>query len=136
MKFQLLMIDDDRITLMLHKRIVKKSNFHNACMDFDNPKEALAFLQENSEMQIPCIILLDINMPEMNGWQFLDAIQKCNFLFPIYVAMLTSSIDVSDRLLAQKYSMVFEYFCKPFDLECIEKIKNSIPDKGIFLESF
>lgn len=69
----------------------------------------------------PDIIFLDINMPRMNGYEFLDATQDIIIKKDAKVFMLTSSNQDSDRTKALEYTCVKDYVEKPFSIECLEK---------------
>ena len=113
------MIDDDDIFNYLSKRILLKSNAANSIIDFTSAKSALEFIKStNSEIDI---ILLDINMPIMNGFDFLDSfIRLANKQISVY--MLTSSIDDADMVKSLKYPCVKGYFSKPLTTDTIAQI--------------
>jgi CheY-like chemotaxis protein len=118
-KFNFLLIDDDDIFNYLSKRILLKSDVANSIIDFTNAKSALDFIKStDSEIDI---ILLDINMPIMNGFDFLDSfIQLANKQISVY--MLTSSIDDADMIKSLKYPCVKGYFSKPLTIDTIAQI--------------
>lgn len=118
-KFNFLLIDDDDIFNYLSKRILLKSNAANSIIDFTSAKSALEFIKStNSEIDI---ILLDINMPIMNGFDFLDSfIRLANKQISVY--MLTSSIDDADMIKSLKYPCVKGYFSKPLTTDTIAQI--------------
>jgi CheY-like chemotaxis protein len=118
-KFNFLLIDDDDIFNYLSKRILLKSDVANSIIDFTNAKSALDFIKStDSEIDI---ILLDINMPIMNGFDFLDSfIQLANKQISVY--MLTSSIDDADMIKSLKYPCVKGYFSKPLTTDTIAQI--------------
>ncbi len=118
-KFNFLLIDDDDIFNYLSKRILLKSNAANSIIDFTGAKSALEFIKStNSEIDI---ILLDINMPIMNGFDFLDSfIRLANKQISVY--MLTSSIDDADMIKSLKYPCVKGYFSKPLTTDTIGQI--------------
>jgi CheY-like chemotaxis protein len=118
-KFNFLLIDDDDIFNYLSKRILLKSDVANSIIDFTNAKSALDFIKStDSEIDI---ILLDINMPIMNGFDFLDSfIRLANKQISVY--MLTSSIDDADMIKSLKYPCVKGYFSKPLTTDTIAQI--------------
>lgn len=129
-KFNFLLIDDDDIFNYLSKRILLKSNAANSIIDFTNAKSALDFIRStDSEIDI---ILLDINMPIMSGFDFLDSfIQLANKQISVY--MLTSSIDDADMIKSLKYQCVKGYFSKPLTIDTIAQI-NSIQEMHAIYE--
>ena len=114
-------VDDDSIVNMLSKGIVKK-----VCPDipikiFTSPNVALGNL-ENSRDKI-ILLFLDINMPEMSGFDFLEVCLEKK-LKP-YVVMLTSSIDEEDKLRSFSFNCVIAYISKPLKPKHIHKFLNS-----------
>mgnify|MGYP006281702529 CR=1 FL=1 len=116
----LLIVDDDPIVCKLHKRILMKSAFGGNIQVFSNGKLALDYIQENSGTGHHHLILLDINMPIMNGWKMLDALQEKNYEALIHVIMVTSSLDNDDKKLSQGYKQVVGYLIKPLRKESLD----------------
>lgn len=119
----LLIVDDDIMIQKLHSMLVKKNEFAEDFLKFDNGKLALDFILEYDENQT-FIILLDINMPTMNGWEFLDAINQHHLDRPIFVAIVSSSVDLSDIEKAKNYPQVMAYIDKPLNHNAIQMLKN------------
>lgn len=105
--------DDDPVTLFLHQVMVKKSELSAYPLSFSSGQETLHYLDDHLSADIFGLILLDINMPEMTGWQLLDAIQIKPYADRIYVVMVTSSVDINDRKKADSYKQVIGYMEKP-----------------------
>jgi len=103
-------IDDDVINNMLSERMMKKHFPEIKSSSFLHALEALQMLK-SKDVVFPDAIFLDINMPEMNGWDFLEVFEKLDFEVPIY--MLTSSIDPKDQEKAHKYAVVKDFISKP-----------------------
>lgn len=123
---KVLIVDDDRVILFLHQIIIKDSGFSNAPVTFENGKDALTYLKEQLPDQ-KIIIFLDLNMPVMDGWELLDALNQPEYLNYISVVLVTSSIDPKDRDKAKKYPMVKQYIEKPMSIEvCKSLITNHI----------
>jgi len=111
---KILLVDDDPIFLTLAEMAIKKESDHIEIFKATNGEEAIDFLKTQSVD----IIFLDLNMPVMNGWEFLDALpsSKSNGN-QIYV--LTSSIDPSDQKKADENPNVTSMLEKPLDREKI-----------------
>lgn len=92
----MLVVEDDHIDAMTIDRIFRELNIFNRLQVSGNGEEALNFLKNEKE-ELPCIILLDLNMPRMNGIEFLKEIKKDSRLKKIPVVVLTTSADHHDR---------------------------------------
>ncbi len=112
-------IDDDDINNLLSERLIGKHFPDTKCRTFIDAEEALNELQKNSTLK-PDAIFLDINMPRMNGWEFLEEFEKLKL--PINVYMLTSSIDPRDQQKAHTYSFVKDFISKPLREERLRLI--------------
>ncbi len=127
----LTLIDDDDIFVFLTKKAIEDTNLVELIKVFGNGLDAINFLKENCDNvdSLPEIILLDLSMPIMDGWQFLDQFTK---LIPkiekkITIYICSSSISPSDVLLAKKNNAVSDYIIKPVTKEkLIELIKGLI----------
>ena len=91
-----LVVEDDRIDTMTIRRIFSDLDIGNELQFFMNGEEAIYYLRTES-VERPCIILLDINMPRMNGIEFLKEVKKDKRLKSIPVIVLTTSCDKNDR---------------------------------------
>ena len=111
---KILLVDDDPIFLTLAELAIKKERTSIEIHKAMNGEEAIAFLKE----QTVDIIFLDLNMPVMNGWEFLDALPQIeNQGHEIYI--LTSSIDPSDQRKADENPHVISMLEKPLDKDKI-----------------
>jgi CheY-like chemotaxis protein len=123
MTLKILVVDDDETIVFLHEFMVKESGLSGEPISFYNGKETLDYLLANAESEDAYLILLDINMPIMNGWELLNAISTYIFLNPIYVVIVTSSMNTADREKASKYKHVIEYIEKPVDSKVLKSLK-------------
>lgn len=116
----ILLVDDDEVDCMNVKRAFKKSNIANPLWVAHNGVEALDFLRGTNGVEklnpLPRIILLDINMPKMNGLEFLKELRSDQELHNISVFIMTTSNDDRDRFEAYNYN-VAGYIIKPISFE-------------------
>lgn len=117
-------IDDDPIFVFGAQRFMKVANFCKSLMIFGNGKEALeALLPRLQEgKNLPEVILLDINMPIMNGWEFLDEFTKVPVSKEITIYVVSSSIDPRDLSRVKKYEQVTNYIVKPVTSKVLNEI--------------
>lgn len=117
-------IDDDQIHIFGMTRILKLHNFSKSYMIFKNGQEAINNLRPIilSGHEVPEIILLDINMPIMDGWQFLDEFIKIDTQTTITIYIVSSSIDPADIQRAEAYERVSNYIIKPVTFDTLKPI--------------
>lgn len=118
-------IDDDPIQVFVAKRTLKKIRFSQNIRALDNGKDALEELTDlaaSKDNRLPDIIFLDINMPQMDGCQFLEEFEKISFTKKIAVYLVTSSIDPVDEERAKTWDSLSGYLIKPLKTEDLEKI--------------
>ncbi len=92
----ILLVEDDKVDVMTVKRALGDINVSNPLYVTANGEEALKFLKENTDEK-PCIILLDLNLPKMNGLEFLKIIKQDNQMGIIPVVVLTTSKEQNDK---------------------------------------
>ena len=116
----ILLIDDDEVDCMNVQRAFKKSNISNPLHIAHNGVEGLDMLRGTNNVQkidpMPRIIMLDINMPKMNGLEFLKEMRADKDLHNISVFIMTTSNDDKDRFEAYNYN-VAGYIIKPISFE-------------------
>ena len=119
----ILLVDDDPDDNLFHQIIINKMNIVHTIAIAKNGLEALAFLKKEEQVP-PEIIFLDINMPKMNGWEFmeeykhLDAKQKSKVL----VVMLTTSANPDDKRKAKELADLTGFQTKPLSKEMINEL--------------
>ena len=108
-------IDDDDIFQFITRKSIEKIDKNRNIITFSNGQEAITSMNQNKE--VPDVILLDINMPIMDGWEFLnkyegvrDSIDKNTHIY-----MVSSSIDSKDLAKAQNSIHITDYITKPID---------------------
>ncbi len=118
-------IEDDSTTATI-TRILLEKNLHSGRVQlYANGQQAfnqLAAALSKGTDDVPDLILLDLNMPLMDGWEFLDAFSRLPLPHPVCVLVLTSSINPEDRIKAASYQSVAGYFAKPLELSSVMQI--------------
>ncbi|MCH7412264.1 response regulator [Belliella sp. R4-6] len=123
MKYDILIVDDEEIIIKLVKHLVIKSGLHSNPKGFIGGIDALEYLNALNNSNTTQIILLDINMPNFDGWDFLGILEKSQINVPIHVIIITSSINKSDKEKASLFKMVSSYIEKPVSMQNMEQIK-------------
>ncbi len=116
-----MLIDDEEIDQKQYRRVLKRSGIVDNIITFAYADEAFEYLKNNGDLTID-VIFLDINMPRMNGFEFLEKVTldlKHEFAHMVIV-MLTTSLDPKDRERASKYDVVRDFINKPLEIEHVE----------------
>lgn len=121
MDLDVVVIDDDAVVLFLHKVLIQKSSLPSNVNAFSSAGQALEFMRQRSTRK-NLLIFLDINMPDINGWDFLDYLNRLSFSKKIFVIMVTSSINRSDRNRAEQYPLILDYLEKPLSKQACEEL--------------
>lgn len=124
-------IDDDKLSIKLMSMLISKNNFCEEIVSFHNPQTALDELKNNSAnpSKLPDVILLDLNMPVLDGWQFLDEFTLISFAKKIIVFMVSSSIDPSDLEMVKNYPIVKDYIIKPLSSDKLKQATQLIENE-------
>lgn len=125
----ILVIDDDRILQLICKQIIKNYDPQIKVDGFLNAEEALNHLGHLAEHLnghiVPDLILLDLNMPKIDGWEFLEQARKIKFKEKenIVIAILSSSVFPEDKMKASQYGEIAEYIEKPLTKTHLDRIR-------------
>lgn len=128
---KLIVVDDDDINNFLLSHLLKKSSFPVQHTAFTNPVDALSYIKNalagNEEIDL---ILLDINMPLMSGWDVLNELRSSgtSLIQAQRIYMLSSSVHATDIDRAKEYSEVSGFISKPVTLEFLSGIFKDITD--------
>lgn len=118
-------IDDDKIFVFVLKKYLEKNENFNQVFDFKNAEEVVNLLSDENE-QLPDVILLDINMPVIDGWQFLEQIEQLPNKEKLNVFIMSSSIDANDIEKSRSFSTVKDFISKPINNDKLNKLIESI----------
>jgi CheY-like chemotaxis protein len=129
---KILCVDDDPITLMLCKKVIEKAEFSKEINTANNGEDALTYfdnlktgIAKNPNMILPEFVFLDLNMPVMGGWEFLDIFLKEKYYsyFPnLKVIVLSSTIDPKDIEKSKTYPMVIDFLSKPITKDMLNSL--------------
>jgi len=125
-KIEIMIVDDNEILQFLENTIIAMSGMGENNPAFANGREALSYLNNRPESNEPVLVLLDINMPVMDGWEFLEALPAVEGNENVYVAIVTSSVDDADRKKSLNYPHVFEYLEKPIKEESLKRVEKAL----------
>ena len=113
------LIDDCKATNYIHRLIIEKYGFAEAITEFMNGKEAIDYLstEVDGEFPTPELIFLDLNMPVMNGWEFLESYKHLpsNQQAGVVVVMLTTSLNPDDKRKSKNLSSLNSFENKPLN---------------------
>ncbi|MBU0696747.1 MAG: response regulator [Bacteroidetes bacterium] len=119
-------IDDDEVYIYSVIKLIKSKGLCGNLMVFKSGFEALNHLKSiiKTPNLLPDIILLDINMPKMDGWQFVEEFNKLNSKTgkKVIIHIVSSSIDVRDESKANSLSVISNYYFKPVTREMLDTI--------------
>jgi CheY-like chemotaxis protein len=125
----IMLIDDNPDDNFFHERLIRKNDRADIVVAKQSGGEALNYLKARDEHENahPDVIFLDINMPGMNGWEFLELYQKLDedLRSKVMVVMLTTSENPDDRQRAVSYSYVSDFRSKPLTVDMLDEILNT-----------
>lgn len=123
------LVDDDKVFQFITAKVLKSLNIVDRLFQFENGQELLEYLIKNSNTpeEIPDVIFLDIQMPFMDGWQFLKEYSNLKINLPkkICFYILSSSISLIDKQHVKLFPFVKDYLVKPIGREDYVKILES-----------
>lgn len=128
----IILVDDDKIIQMVNTSLLKRVGYKGMVYNLPDGKKLLGylhlFLEMIGENDLPYLIFLDLNMPHIDGWAFLEKFKT----FPLHqrqkfrIAILTSSFSFADKTKALGYDMVEYYAVKPLDMETLSHLLSEI----------
>ncbi|WP_339880649.1 response regulator [uncultured Algoriphagus sp.] len=121
MSTRVLLIEDDETTNFIHKIVLRSVGIEDV-YEAQNGWDAFDYLEKSC----PDIIFLDINMPVMDGWEFLKEKERKALCGSSKIAMLSSSVRPEDKKMTENYPSVIAYYEKPLTVEKIEELKQKM----------
>lgn len=119
----LLIIDDDAVSVLILKKMLLNAGFLDNPMVFKNGNEAIIYLYNNYKSIEKYSIFLDINMPIMNGWEFLEDIESKINIENFSIYLLTSSTSEQDIVKSKNHKSIKKFISKPVTKEILHEIK-------------
>ncbi len=120
------LIDDDEIYLFSVKKVIEVNNLSERVLEFRNGQDAIDFFAQcsDNDQDLPDVIFLDINMPVMNGWEFIEEFKKIRprLSKDIMLYVVSSSVDKSDLEKARSFANVNDYLTKPISATQLKNI--------------
>lgn len=117
-------IDDEYVDNFISEAILKRMDITDRIMKYESPVEALSYFESVAEDcgNGPDLVLLDINMPVMNGWEFLDKLRSIKLINETIIVMLSSSSNSIDLKKAEEAPEVSLFITKPLTKLGMEEI--------------
>jgi len=120
---EIYLVDDMLMVNVQHQVLLRQLGLEDSVRSFTNPEKALDELRFKVEKQEPILVLLDINMPEMSGFEFLEFMILENFPQTIDVVIVTSSNLKEDRILAEQYPQyVRDFVIRPLTIQSLKEV--------------
>ena len=124
---RVMIVDDTKIDRYIASTVMKKHFFSREIMEFDMATKAIMYLEENQNnpQMLPQVTILDVRMPEMDGFQFLEKLSQLPAMVSqsCCIIMLSSSLDPSDLERAQQNAIVKMFLNKPLNKTNLEQIR-------------
>jgi len=133
--FQLLVfVDDDKMTNIFHEIVVKDSEVTEKALFFSSPVDALDHfraLSQSGSPAYPDALFLDINMPQLTGWEFLEEYKKLDTERCPVIIMLTTSLLPGDKKRAKDEALVYKMISKPLNKDFLRDLSKELKNQRL-----
>jgi len=118
-----LLLDDNRATNFIHKKFFAEVDCADRVLDFQSGKNALVYIAQEGTPQ-PELIFIDINMPIMSAWEFLEEFENIEGIDPTktVIVLLSTSLSPKDKKMSSEISLIKEVLIKPLSTEAIRGV--------------
>ncbi|MES2394605.1 MAG: response regulator [Bacteroidota bacterium] len=123
-----MLIDDGAVDNFINEKLIRYYFFSDKVYVHTSAKSALEFFKNIEkigsipESLIPDYIFLDLNMPMIDGWGFLQEYERLDLSFDCKIVVLTASVDPNDKERAKKIKNIIDFFCKPLSEEMLKSL--------------
>ena len=125
-----LLVDDDEATNFIHQHLIKEADFAEQVKIVENGLQAIDYLNSKHENDYvrPDLIFLDINMPVMNGWEFLEQYKQLDeeLQGQMMVVMLTTSLNPDDKTNSESIGGIDHFMSKPLTVEMLDNLQSQL----------
>lgn len=128
--YTFLHIDDNNLDLLITSRFLQHAKLAETVHTYTSANLTLQHIREEHFDELPIIILLDIQMPELNGFDFLDRFAELPpaVTSRYHIYMLSSTLDPKDRTRVQEHPFVIDLLTKPLDTDLLRTLLEKLPD--------
>jgi two-component system, chemotaxis family, chemotaxis protein CheY len=118
------LVDDDHIYQFTAKKTLESMGLPGQVSIFTDGEQAIKYIKEHISQPeaMPDVIFLDINMPVMDGWQFVEEYQKLSLPKKVALYMVSSSVDETDMKRSKEYHVIDDYIIKPVGRSRFEQL--------------
>ncbi|HYG37856.1 MAG TPA: response regulator [Cytophagales bacterium] len=121
MSLKIVIVDDDTVAVYIHQNAIECSALSSLPVIALESEKALDYILNNKDSDQNYLVLLDINMPKVNGWDFLDKISASPIFDKVFVVIVTSSINTRDKEKALAYKNIIDFLEKPLEVEGLNR---------------
>lgn len=123
---EIVIADDDPLMQLMHTKVLEKNGVGNPKVIFGNGKKALEHMNSRGK-GTPFLVLLDIFMPVMDGWEFLETLEERGRDLEVFVIVISSSVQKSEQKKALGFSRVIGFHEKPLKVEELRETLRKVP---------